>query len=307
MNSQQIDRLVKKAEQMQTIRDTTTMDRQALGFFTRLLLLTTLPHAEPKTKDVYTTTNGQYHLGIRSGYDIENENKKYGIPFGIYPRLLLAFICKEVIMKKSKTIHLGQSLNQFMEKLGIAPSYDGKKNTGSITRLRDQMDRLFNADIIVKRVEQTAFSKKSAQLKYQIVDGMQTEEIYFWDKKTHPDQKQIFDTAITLSDTFFEEIKNHPVPIDLDILSAIKTSPLAIDLYLFLTYNSFKVKQKIEVSWKSLHQQFGSEYTELKNFTREAKKHLKKICMLYPDLHIELPRGKIVILPTSTPSVELKP
>ena len=69
---------------------------------------------------------------------------------------------------------------------------------------------------------------------------MQTEEIYFWDKKTHPDQQHIFDTAITLSDAFFSEIKNHPVPIDLDILSAIKTSPLAIDLYLFLNYKEYR-------------------------------------------------------------------
>ena len=305
MDKKTIDRLVKKAKKLETIRDSSTTDRKALGFFTRLLLLTTLPHREPKDVEVYTTHNGQYHLGIRSGYDIENNNKKYGIPFGTYPRLLLAFICKEVVMKGSKTIQLCQSLNQFMEKLGITPSYDGKKQ-GSISRLKNQMDRLFYADIMVKRVEETEFSKKSASLKYQIVDGMQTEEIYFWDKKTHPDQQHIFDTSITLSDAFFSEIKNHPVPIDLDILSEIKTSPLAIDLYLFLTYNSFNMKQKIEVSWKSLHQQFGAEYTDIKNFTREAKKHLKTLCVLYPDLQIEHSYGKINILPTSKPSVKIK-
>jgi len=305
MNTQKIDALVDKAKKLETIRDVSTTDRQALGFFTRLLLLTTLPHTDPRDTEVYTTHNGQYHLGIRSGYDLENDNKKYGIPYGIYPRLLLAFICKEVVMKKSKTIQLGQSLNQFMEKLGITPSYDGKSK-GSISRLRNQMDRLFYADIMVKRVEKTEFSKKSASLKYNIIDGMQTEEIFFWDKKAHPDQQHIFDTSITLSDAFFEEISNHPVPIDLDILSAIKKSPLAIDLYLFFTYNSFNMKKKIEVSWKSLHQQFGAEYTQVKNFTREAKKHLKTICVLYPDLQIEHSYGKINILPTSMPSVKMK-
>jgi hypothetical protein len=66
------------------------------------------------------------------------------------------------------------------------------------------------------------------------------------------------------------------------------------------------MKKKIEVSWKSLHQQFGAEYKEVKNFTREAKKHLKTICLLYPDLQIEHSYGKINILPTSMPSVKMK-
>ena len=80
----------------------------------------------------------------------------------------------------------------------------------------------------------------------------------------------------------------------------------AIDLYLFLTYNSFNMRQKIEVSWKSLHQQFGAEYTDIKNFTREAKKHLKTLCVVYPSLQIEHSYGKINILPTSKPSVNIK-
>jgi hypothetical protein len=308
-NDKRIQLLLKQSEEAQTIKDLSVFDRNALGFFHSLLLLCTLPHKDPKDLEVFKRSTDDVHLGIRSGYDVENE-KQYGIPFGPYPRLILAFIISEVVNEKSKVIRLGSSLNEFMGKLGIAPSGPGKKRNWSSAndRLKMQMQRLFNAEILIKRITKTKYKKTTTSAKMQMVDALESQEVYFWDSKVHPTQKMLFDMTICLSDNFYNEIMKNPVPIDLNILKAIKKSPLAIDLYLFLTYKSFRLKGRtLEFSWKALHNQFGTDYkSDIKFFTREAKKHIKNIKKYYPDLQVDYEYGKLLILPNSKPSVKPK-
>ena len=40
------------------------------------------------------------------------------------------------------------------------------------------------------------------------------------------------DTPIELGEKFFQEIIEHPIPLDLNTLKALKRSPLGLDLYL---------------------------------------------------------------------------
>ena len=67
-----------------------------------------------------------------------------GLPFGAYPRLLLAWLTSEVVKTKSPTLVLGPTLSGFMNELGLLPT-GGR--WGTIGRLRDQMRRLFSSSI----------------------------------------------------------------------------------------------------------------------------------------------------------------
>ena len=58
------------------------------------------------------------------------------------PRLLMAWISTEAVRTQSRVLVLGDSLSDFMRELGIYSS-DGK----AYTRLRNQMERLFNASV----------------------------------------------------------------------------------------------------------------------------------------------------------------
>ena len=44
---------------------------------------------------------------------------------------------------------------------------------------------------------------------------------------------------IELSEKFFNEIIRHPVPLDMNILTALKRCSLGLDLYMWLTYRTF--------------------------------------------------------------------
>ena len=68
-----------------------------------------------------------------------------GLPFGSYPRLLLAWVCTEAVRTRSPVLTLGDSLADFMRTLGVFSASAGKR--GVRTQLRDQMQRLFHTRI----------------------------------------------------------------------------------------------------------------------------------------------------------------
>ena len=106
-----------------------------LGFMARLLVLCSLPRTNPGDRLQYKRVNGPYKLVMVAGAD----NK---LPYGNLPRLLLAWLSTEAVRTGSRVLILGDSLSEFMRTLGVYSSAGGVAN-----RLRNQMDRLFNAHV----------------------------------------------------------------------------------------------------------------------------------------------------------------
>ena len=67
----------------------------------------------------------------------------------------------------------------------------------------------------------------------------------------------LWQSKIRLGEDFFNEIIRHPVPLDMNILKALKRSPLGLDLYLWVTYRTFALKRQQRLSWRQLYRQFG--------------------------------------------------
>ena len=49
----------------------------------------------------------------------------------------------------------------------------------------------------------------------------------------------------------------HPVPLDLNTLTALKRSSLGLDLYLWAAYRTFALKRPLQLFWTRLYHQFG--------------------------------------------------
>ena len=81
----------------------------------------------------------------------------------------------------------------------------------------------------------------------------------FWWNKRRPAEQGLWDSQIELGEKFFHEILQHPVPLDLNILKALKRSSLGLDLYLWLTYRTFTLRHPLRLSWARLYRQFGAE------------------------------------------------
>ena len=109
-----------------------------VGFMARMMMLCSLPRTNPGNRIRHIRQNGPYTLVMTAG-------GKSKLPFGNSPRLLLAWASTEVVRTQSRELVLGRSLAEFMRTLGVYHNSGGRG--GVQTRLRNQMDRLFNASV----------------------------------------------------------------------------------------------------------------------------------------------------------------
>ena len=161
-----------------------------LGFMARLLALCSLPRTNPGTRKEYKRVNGPFTLYMTAIGD----NK---LPFGNFPRLLMAWVSTEAVRTQSRVLILGPSLAKFMKTLGVYSSGGGREQI----KLRNQMKRLFNAHI------QLLYEDQHGEATVNAVIARRTE---FWWNECKPDQPSLWDSKIELSEDFFNEIINHP-------------------------------------------------------------------------------------------------
>lgn len=272
-------------------------DKTESAFMARQLVQATLPHKNPGNVPAWSRKNGDLTLTIRPGWD-EKKKKLIGYPYGTIPRLLLFWITTEAIRTKSPRIELGDSLSQFMEELGLDPKGTGKRS--DLKRLKEQMIRLSRSTI--------SFSQSSTR-SYSWLDMQVAPRGMVWWNEKQPNQRTLWQNWIQLGEDFFKAITSAPVPVDMRILKALKRSPLALDLYAWATYTAYQTQQigqSRSLSWEMLHEQFGAEYSDIKEFSRNAWRSLLKVQAVYPELNIERVRGGINVLP-SKPSITVKP
>lgn len=263
----------------------------ALGFMARSLVQATLPHRNPK-KDTqaWGRENGYFSLVIQPGYfKKDDEYISLGFPYGNIPRLLLAWMTTEAVRTKDKTLILGNSLSEFMRKLDLMPT-GGR--WGSITRLREQMQRLLAAKITCTYNDQKSLGIQNISIADQAI---------LWWTPQKPEQAGLWESLIELSDKFFNDIINHPVPIDMRALKALKQSPMALDIYCWLTYRMSYLKQKTQIPWEVLQIQFGSDYAKTRkgkySFKENFIKQLRAVLVVYPQAKIECDRQNIILKP----------
>ena len=271
-------------------------DKTESAFIARQLVQATLPHKNPGNVPAWSRTNGDLTLTIRPGWD-EKKKKLIGYPYGTIPRLLLFWITTEAIRTKSSRIELGDSLSQFMEELGLDPKGAGKRS--DFKRLKEQMTRLSRSTI--------SFSQSSAR-SYSWLDMQVAPKGMIWWNEKQPNQRTLWQNWIQLGEDFFKAITSSPVPVDMRILKALKRSPLALDLYAWATYTAYQTQksgQSRSLSWEILHEQFGAEYNNTKDFSKKAWRALSKVQAVYPELTIERVYGGIKVLP-SKPSITIK-
>ena len=259
-----------------------------LGFMARLLVLCSLPRTNPGNRKEYVRRNGPYTLVMSAG----GLNK---LPFGNLPRLLLAWLCSEAVRTQSRELVLGRSLSKFMRTLGMNSDSGGSR--GELTRLRNQMKRLFGCTVTMIYEDENV----DATVNAVIADST----VFWWNK---PDQRTLWDSKIELGEKFFNEIIQHPVPLNMNTLTALKRSTLGLDLYLWLTYRTFALRAPLRLTWKQLYCQFGahpdkaSDKRTVDNFRTKCLRELKKIKMAWAELNYSTAPGVLILSP-STPAI----
>jgi len=250
----------------------------SIGFISRALTLATLPHRPIKGSE-FTRSNGNFTLSIVAPSVI-------GLPYGNIPRLLVSWVTSEAVRVRSPELEMGPSLSHFMRELGLIPS-GGR--WGGITRLRDQMMRLFASSVTCIYADK----HKTGILGMKIV----SEAHLWWDPKS-PDQIPLWKSTLKLGAEFYNEIINNPIPIDMRALKLLKRSPMALDIYCWLTYRMSYLKKQTEIPWPILEMQFGADYGRTIDFKVNFIKQLRAVLAVYPEAKVGDSEYGLVLKPS---------
>ena len=258
------------------------------GFMARMMALCSLPRTNPGNRLQYMRVNGPYTLYMVAG----GGNK---LPYGNFPRLILAWVSTEAVRTQSRVLFLGDSLSKFMRELGVYSSGGG--NVG--IKLRNQMKRLFDCTV------KLTYKDERGEANVKAVISDRTE---FWWNERKPNEPSLWESKIELSEKFFNEIISHPVPLDMNTLTALKRSSLGLDLYLWLVYRTFTLRAPLRLTWRHLYRQFGahpdkgSDKFTVHAFRYKVIRELKKIKLAWPGLNYTTPPGVLILHP-STPTI----
>lgn len=270
-----VERLITEAL---AIEAESAQEAGALGFMARAMVQATLPHRKVAGNE-FERRNGAFTLSLMAP-------AKIGLPYGTVPRLLLAWMTTEAVKTQSRELELGDSLSGFMRELDLVPT-GGR--WGSITRLKDQTRRLFASTVSASYDG----IDKHAELGYRLAD----KSLLWWDAQA-PEQAALWRSTVTLTEQFYREIIEHPIPVDMRAIKSLKRSPMALDIYCWVTYRASYAKKPTTIPWAMLAMQFGSDYARTRDFKSAFMAEMRKVSVVYAGAKVEATDAGLILKPT---------
>lgn len=252
-----------------------------------------LPHRRLPDDEAWQVTTERVTLIIQPGLrpNPGGPPVSVGVPYGSRARLILLYLQTEAVRMNCREVELGRSLHAWLRRLEIPI---GGKQMASV---RDQAERISRCRL-------------SFQIKQGTRTGLVNQHILDTSMFIEDDHAQggLFVEKAVLSQSFFDELKKHPVPVEEAAVRQIANNSVALDVYCWLAYRLHSLSTPITVSWKALHGQFGRSVARLDHFKDHFRTVLALATSVYPDANIEEANSGIgLILKPSKPPVMPRP
>ena len=209
-----------------------------------------------------------------------------GVPYGSRARLILLYLQGEALRTQSRDIELGRSLHAWLKRLDIP--IGGK----SFKDVREQAERLSRCHLSF-HVRQ---GSRSGLVNQSIVDTAM-----FVQEEEADGQASLFIETARLSETFFEQLKRHPVPLEDAAIRSISNNSQALDIYCWLAYRLHVLPNARSITWRALHGQFGGGYRRLDHFKERFIDNLKIALAVYRHADVDVNPQGVVLRPSRPP------
>ena len=218
-----------------------------LLFLPRFLVNMTLPHRSVRGNE-FSRRNGTQQLSMLAPRSV-------GLPYGVYPRLILMYLTTKRVTSKERQFHLGESWRDFLKLMGVP--WGGGKSSG-FHAAQDQL----------KRLSSTLCTLHVAGEKQETISNVVMADQWMRNEDG---------VSITLSDSFYELSGESVVPLETRIIHKLKRSPLMLDLYPWLTYRAATLRRETTIPWRLLELQFGADYKRSRAFRDKFRKALEVV------------------------------
>ena len=201
------------------------------------------------------------------------------VPAGPKARLLFAYINDFAIRHKTPVIDLGRSLRKFME-MNSVPI--GGPNGQEIGR---QLKNIAAARIVLGVWSDSRVSTRQSR----VASG-----IDFW-RDRNPGQSTFWEPEMQLAPEYFEDLREHRVPLYFPALVKLQANPRAMDVFCWLVYRMRSVGFPVKIPYAALHPVFGVGIKLLKHFKGEFRKAMIAVHDSYPQARVELEEDHLIL------------
>jgi Plasmid encoded RepA protein len=246
-----------------------------------------LPHRRLKDDQTWQITSDRVKLLIEPGRRATDIGDPIwvGVPYGSRARLIMLYLQTEALRTNSREIELGKSLRDWLSRLGIP--IGGK----SLKDVREQAERISRCRLTfhVQTAGRSGLVNQNIMDTAMFVDG------------ADPAQGSLFLETARLSETFYEQLRKHPVPLEEAAIRAINNNSMALDLYCWLAYRLHVLTGPRPVTWKALMGQFGAGYKEQFHFKPRFLENLELALAVYRDAKVDVDERGLVLRPSRPP------
>ena len=213
-----------------------------------------------------------------------------GVPYGSRARLILFYLQTEALRTGKREIELGRSLRVWLHRMGI--TIGGK----SVAGVHEQAERISRCRLTFH----VGTQGRVGLLNQNIVDTA-----IFLNDAGSDRQGSLFVETARLSESFFEQLSKHPVPLEEAAIRAVNNNSMALDLYAWLAYRLHALPGIRPVTWTALREQFGAGFARMRDFQQTFSANLRLALAVYPDAKVDAGRDGLLLHP-SKPAVAPK-
>ena len=174
---------------------------------------------------VHRRQNGKFFLEIIA-------HPRFGLPFG-QDRLIPIWVATLAVKQKSRTVHFKRAA-QLLEFLQLP------KDGIHYRRLIQGFQRIFAASIFFGTDAAQEGGKVFDWATFHFFDHM---KLWFdrADVQNSPGPDRA-ENVITLSEGFYKEINQHPIPVERHVVAGLANAPGLLDFYVWIVWKSWTVK-----------------------------------------------------------------
>lgn len=197
--------------------------------------------------------------------------------YGKTPRLIFLYVQSMIRMKNNPdvdqnthTVVFRGSFQEFCDNTGISNHSGCQKDT------EDMLMNLARTSISIMSVDENRENK-----------GECTPFTVARKGRTQFKPEQDIIASIQFTDEMWAELAKPSVPLSMEVVSRLGKSARALDIYIWLSYRTYRLDHVAYVSWRQLYDQFEGTGLPMKDFRRRFKQALFNVLEAAPNLKAE--------------------